>query len=349
MRALTIKKGECMKLRIFFMFLIIFTHKSTYGAYPPPPCPVHAGFLSVNGASIHYELSGTGSQTIVFLSGYTTGAAALDCYRNFFCARGYKTLLIDLRGEGLSRAPLNSPFTIDQFVADVHAVVTSSTLQALGVSIPVYMVGWSMGGATTQRYAILHPTAVSKIVLMDTSPKFVNDVTWSFGIPQVELPGAEAAATLGALTNSMLPIFTYIVALTGVDLCYALNPVVNALVAAANLPAVISSDPQAQGPILNQAIIPWDGRASLASINVPTLIIYGCLDMLTPPAASIYMSQHIPNSKIVGVFGHNHLTPSYATDFCTNLQLSFFQGHTITSNISCFGLLPECSTCAELL
>ena len=154
-----------MKLRICLIILGIFIHQSIDGAiYPSPSCTDSANFLLINGAEIHYELSGPSTgQTIVFIAGTGDGAEVWGCYRNFFCAQGYQTLLIDMRGQGFSRAPANAPYTIAQMASDVNGV-----LSALGIVTPVYIVGWSIGGAIAQYYAATYPAQVSKVVLFDT-------------------------------------------------------------------------------------------------------------------------------------------------------------------------------------
>ncbi len=74
-----------MKLKIFLIALAILIHQSSNGAvYPPPSCDDSADSLAVNGAEIHYELSGPSTgQTIVFISAINTGAEILGCYVTF--------------------------------------------------------------------------------------------------------------------------------------------------------------------------------------------------------------------------------------------------------------------------
>ena len=335
-----------MKLRTLLILLGIFINQSIYGAaYPPPPCPDSSGFITMNdGAQIHYELSGPANgQTIVFTPPFTGGAIVFACYRNYFCAQGYKVLLIDTRGQGLSRAPLSASYSIDRMTADIKAVVT-----ALGIALPFYLVGWSLGGAVAQRYVTLYPHDVSKLVILDSNAKFANDATSITGFPAAFFYAALASAALGAITNSMLPIEGTFDAVEGVPLCLATSPVGSALAVLAGITkGVLISDPQAMGLIISQAIIPWDGRAALSSITIPTLIIYGCLDTLTPPAGSIYMAKHIPHATIVGLPGQPHAATSLDTDVINNLMSNFFQGIPIASNITCNPLiLPDCSSCA---
>ena len=52
-----------------------------------------------------------------------------------------------------------------------------------------------------------------------------------------------------------------------------------------------------------------DARASLADIAIPTLVVVGEQDALTPPADSQAMAEAIPGAKLVTVSGAGHLAP----------------------------------------
>jgi 3-oxoadipate enol-lactonase len=52
-----------------------------------------------------------------------------------------------------------------------------------------------------------------------------------------------------------------------------------------------------------------DSRAFLAEISVPTLIVVGESDVLTPPSESREMATAIPNARLVTIPGAGHLTP----------------------------------------
>ncbi len=52
-----------------------------------------------------------------------------------------------------------------------------------------------------------------------------------------------------------------------------------------------------------------DSRPGLGSIAVPTLIICGAEDHVTPPDHSIELAQAIPGAELLIVPGSGHLTP----------------------------------------
>jgi pimeloyl-ACP methyl ester carboxylesterase len=52
-----------------------------------------------------------------------------------------------------------------------------------------------------------------------------------------------------------------------------------------------------------------DSTEFLSDIAVPTLVVVGSQDVLTPPADSERMSAAIPGARLVTVSGAGHLTP----------------------------------------
>jgi pimeloyl-ACP methyl ester carboxylesterase len=79
-----------------------------------------------------------------------------------FPALGFRTIAIDLRGYGLSDKPLDAnSYSLKSYSADLDAL-----LDDLGEK-PVALVGQSMGGGLALRYAIAHPSRVSKLALIN--------------------------------------------------------------------------------------------------------------------------------------------------------------------------------------
>ena len=75
---------------------------------------------------------------------------------------GLRTIAIDLRGYGLSDKPLESnSYSLNAYCADVDALLDE--IRARDVTL----VGQSMGGGLSLRYAIENPSRVSKLVLIN--------------------------------------------------------------------------------------------------------------------------------------------------------------------------------------
>jgi len=87
---------------------------------------------------------------------------------------GFRTVAVDLRGFGLSDKPLESnSYSLKSYFADLDAL-----LDDLGGE-PFVLAGQSMGGGIALRYAIAHPSRVTKLALVNpTGLSRVPFVQW---------------------------------------------------------------------------------------------------------------------------------------------------------------------------
>lgn len=97
-------------------------------------------------------------ETLVFIHGF--GGRALQwSYQISYFASEKRCIAIDLRGHGMSDAPV-SAYTMDQLLADIERV-----LDTLRVQRPFVLISHSFGGAIATSYTLAHPEAVKKLVL----------------------------------------------------------------------------------------------------------------------------------------------------------------------------------------
>ena len=127
-----------------------------------PPIPSAKQIRIPSGLDIHYQDDGQGD-TLVFIHGSGPGASGYSNFQGnypWFNEQGYRTLVPDLPGYGLSSKPEDENYVLDFFVSALHQF-----LQALDVKSCV-LVGNSLGGAIALKYALDFPEAVSKLILM---------------------------------------------------------------------------------------------------------------------------------------------------------------------------------------
>lgn len=115
--------------------------------------------IRINDLETYYERHGSGPP-IVFvhaaLVDHTMWAPQVDALED-----DYTTITYDVRGHGLTGgSPLES-YSIDLYVADLHALLT-----ALDIDRPV-LCGASMGGPIAAAYAARYPETVAGLVLAD--------------------------------------------------------------------------------------------------------------------------------------------------------------------------------------
>lgn len=132
---------------------------------PNTPTPIpEAQYVDLpSGLRLHYHQSGNASQVVLFIHGSGPGASGYSNFQgNFpwFAMQGFRCLVPDLPGYGLSSKPADQAYVLDFFV---QAMV--EFLDALNVQ-NCTIVGNSLGGAIAMKLALDQPRRVSRLVLM---------------------------------------------------------------------------------------------------------------------------------------------------------------------------------------
>lgn len=133
----------------------------------PIPVGHYADIAPVAGAPqrVHYHDAGSrdAAETLVLLHGAGAGASG---YSNFkgnypvFAEAGYRVIVPDLLGYGLSSKPDIESYDLDFFIAGVKGLLDVLGLQR------VTLVGNSLGGAVALGYALAYPDAVDRLVML---------------------------------------------------------------------------------------------------------------------------------------------------------------------------------------
>ena len=152
---------------------------------PISPSPIPVGhFIDIapvagSAQRIHYHEQGEG-EVVIFLHGAGTGASG---YSNFkgnypaFAQAGYRCIVPDLLGYGLSSKPDIEQYDLDFFIAGVKGLV-----DALGLK-HITLLGNSLGGAVALGYALAHPQDVKRLILM--APGGVEDLDTYLAMPGI--------------------------------------------------------------------------------------------------------------------------------------------------------------------
>ena len=114
-------------------------------------------WIEANGASLRYELSGSGKDTLVLVH---EAGGCLESYEEALPAleKNFRVLRYDQRGFGFSEKVRE--LTFDGVVADLAAL-----LDALRISTPVHVAGCAMGSDFSVGFAASHPGRVAKLVI----------------------------------------------------------------------------------------------------------------------------------------------------------------------------------------
>jgi pimeloyl-ACP methyl ester carboxylesterase len=176
---------------------------------------------------------------------------------------------------------------------------TAALVEALDLGRPD-VLGWSMGGFVAQQLAIRHPELVSRLVLAGTNPGGPNAV---LGPPWVQAVDSDPDAGDAAYLSTNYPARPCAQArgrgfLDRLERAFA----------SGRYP--VPRTPTRTYDAMVRAEDPWlasdTNRRELARIAVPTLVITGGRDVITPPANSRLIARAIPDARLVLVPGAGH-------------------------------------------
>lgn len=237
--------------------------------------------VAANGIRINVRERGTGHTTLVFLHYYggssrTWNGVTADLSKDF------RTIATDHRGWGESDAPADG-YRISDLAADALGVIEALDLKSY------VLIGHSMGGKTAQLLANRRPAGLKGLVLVAPSPP-----------AGVQLPKEQVEAMTHAYDSRDSVAFVRDNVLSGSHL-------------SAELGEQVIEDSLRAAP---QAKIAWPQLAmredigSVASINVPTLIIAGERDKVDPPEVlQREVLPHIAGARMTILPGVGHLSP----------------------------------------
>lgn len=272
--------------------------------------------LADDGVPLHVEVDGDADAalTIVFVHGFTL---SMDCWH--FQRRDLKGLarlvFYDQRSHGASGRSPRHHATIDQLGRDLHAV-----LQAVAPRGPVVLVGHSMGGMTLlaladQRPELFAPLAdggrIVGVALVGTAAGAFAETI--FGIPgfigravRPVAPGAIRAANRRAhLLEQGRRAGSDIAFLLTRKLSYG-GDVPPSLVAF--MEHMVAATPVEVMTEFFDTFLRHDKLEALDVLNrIPTLILCGDDDKLTPVHNSHQMAEEVPDAELVVVPGAGHM------------------------------------------
>jgi pimeloyl-ACP methyl ester carboxylesterase len=240
---------------------------------------------TIEGAVIEYDVRGEGP-AVLLLHAFPLGLFMWEAQVDALAAT-HRVVRFDARGFGGSSAG-EDPLTMERIADDGAAL-----LSLLGIEKAI-VGGCSMGGYAALAFVRRHPGRLSGLVLQDT---------------RAGADTAEARATRAAQAGKVLSegasaaVEAFLPKLVG-ETTHRERP---ALVGHLR-ERILATPPVGIANALHGLAARADSRETLPTIAVPTLVLVGAEDVLTPPSEAALLAAAIPRARLDVIPAAGHLT-----------------------------------------
>lgn len=212
---------------------------------------------------------------------------------------------VDLPGHGLSEAMPD--FSLDR-LADSLAQICPA---------PVIAIGWSLGALAVLALARRHASSVRGMVLFGATPRFVCAPDWPCAVTETLLRAFAAdferdyRATLSRFLALQL------------GAAHAERELLRRL-----RDSVLARTPSSTAGLRAglELLVRTDLRPTLATLDVPALVVHGGRDRLTPPKAGAYLAAALPRARWHEVAQAGHAPFLSHTADCLHLTREMIHG-----------------------
>jgi pimeloyl-ACP methyl ester carboxylesterase len=219
----------------------------------------------------------------------------------------YRVLAPDLRGHGQSEVP-DGVYTMDEMADDVIEL-----LDRLEIGEPIVLGGLSMGGYVALSLVLRYPHRVRGLILCDTRA--------AADTPEAARGREEVAQEVLRSSSGRPMIETMIPRLFGKTTRETHPKRVEAMLAIMERTSPLGI----AGALRGMAIRP-DRRGDLKRIGVPTLVLVGEEDVISPPAEARDLAASIPDCRLEVISSAGHLAP-YENPRSASLAMMRFLKH----------------------
>jgi pimeloyl-ACP methyl ester carboxylesterase len=249
---------------------------------------------SHDGGTIHVVTEGRGAP-IVLAHGVLLSARTWVRQLQTLPAAGFRVVAFDSRGHGESKLG-ESGHSVDNIGDDLRSVLETVDLR------DALLVGHSMGGIAVQSFLVRHPEVAAErvkgVVLLSTLARVPLSGPRAAGLRAfLEKLGERApdSERLWASRN-----LGFVVARLG----FGRHPKPSHVELVRRMLLANTVQTRRESP---RALLGLDLSARLPEVRIPTLVIGGTADLLTPPAEARRLARLIPGARLELVEGGGHM------------------------------------------
>jgi 3-oxoadipate enol-lactonase len=232
-------------------------------------------FVEVGNLRAHYELAESDNPVLMFSNSLGTDISMWERQLPEL-SQCFRVLRYDTRGHGQSSVTPGE-YTIEQLGRDAVSI-----LDYLGLD-RVHFCGLSMGGMIGIWLGIHAPDRVHRLVLSNTAARIGTQEMWNSRIAMVHNDGMKPVAA-AVIERWLTPEFRS-----------------SFPQETARAQRMLENSPPAGYAACCAAVRDMDQRDEVAKIKIPTLIIYGTKDPVSPVSDSEFLHTQIEGSELVGL------------------------------------------------
>lgn len=239
---------------------------------------------------IYYTLNRKNKDTLIFVHSWPHNHTIWKKSLKYFNKKNFSTLALDLRGHGKSGMPENeSAYKLENFAKDLYLLIKKHRI------VNPVLIGYSFGSMIILKFVELFPKRAKAIILIGT--------TYENPIKNIKY------FKQGDLTPLIIGIINFILKhdhgnkkqqeyvdfskfRDHLDFYYCLHG--------------LEKTPLKIAALCLKEMIEFDEKKLLRNISIPTLLVAGERDYMTPLSKIKKMKKMIPNSKLAVIKNATH-------------------------------------------
>ncbi len=260
---------------------------------------------SADGTTIGYQVMGSGNKTIVLCNGLGGSALAWSPIYNHF-GDSYKFVTWDYRGLFKSDPPADMKrMTMEDHMKDMEAVLEKEGIKKALIG------GWSMGVQIALEYYRTHPKEFAALFLLNGTSGYPFDTALNNPLSRYILPSINdlAQKLIPFLQPTIRPLAARVIDWKGfaklVSRIGLVHENLNSEIFQQVASEMIQTDLTMYHTIMDH-LSRHDASDVLSKIKVPTLIIAGDQDIITPLKVAEKMADLCPKSQLFIIPGGTH-------------------------------------------
>jgi pimeloyl-ACP methyl ester carboxylesterase len=241
--------------------------------------------VSVNGANLFYSERGRGLP-VVLVHGFPLDSRMWDEQLAALSER-FRVIAPDLRGFGRSRS--EQPFTIESLADDLHQLLAHID------ALPCVLGGLSMGGYVAFAFVTKYIEDLKGLILLDTKAEADTSEAKQNRLKMIE--SVRACGSPAVADAMMCKLVAPETQLGRPEVLWKLRDIMESCP-----PLTIE---HAQLAMCDRR----DYGDELASIALPTLVVVGQADIITPPTVAQGMARQMPHAQVAIIPNAGHVCP----------------------------------------